>query len=608
MAGLGTMHPGTMHPGSMPPGTMAPGTRPGSMAGMPPPKTGRVPTAQRMGTATRGRQGTAAQPQPVLGVGAMAEVQVSGRPMTTQGVGVKTGTMGPKRQIYDKTYYMLELRRRSQELVDELAILTKELEEIRQGNQLYLNLEKRYGTLVEAVRTLEGDLADHNLASDKRRTDTAPEEVQHMHMVMKYQNDQQRAEVDEIFLEKKNHEEDIQRMEQEIAGIARAAEARLDELLPDQRSEYEDLREENMRLAQNVYEAREELDQVTGMLHAMEERLRSDVNRARYQELCSFRKSLEEPLQVLQKEFETCSLSVPEQRDLLLARVKNDNADIVATEKQNSDLKMEIEKLRAQIREVVIDSQEKKTEGSDQQKYEILLAKEKEMTQFIDSFPECKGEEEQKMKEKQDSIVRLLENITRAMTLASNATPESHLRDIEDELDFKSKQLTNAETTQHRLEVELAKREGELEKIDTLDTKITAELQQVETRMHQYEKEMETKYDLIDSMREEGNQQMRSLQERKALLEERASMMKQQVGYLKLRNESKKQQLADDKVASDLVAQEQKIRQYGQTLWALQSFISQKNSESDVQQEVEVCFDAANQLNALLLKRPGFFA
>merc|ERR1719510_642820 len=160
-------------------------------------------------------------------------------------------------------------------------------------------------------------------------------------------------------------------------------------------------------------------------------------------------------------------MSIPEQRDLLLAKVKNDNAEIVAAEKSNSELKLEVEKLRAAIREVTADSLEKKEEGSDQQKYEILFTKDKEMTQFIDSFNDSKAEEEKKLKEKQDSIVEILQNISKSLALPSDTTPASHLRDMEDELDFKSRQLTNAETTQNRLEAELTKRDGELEKIES---------------------------------------------------------------------------------------------------------------------------------------------
>ncbi|CAK9068812.1 unnamed protein product [Durusdinium trenchii] len=97
------------------------------------------------------------------------------------------------------------------ELVDEVSRLNKEANDIQQDNNVYASLEKRYDSLVKTVRSLEGDLADHNLATDKQRTDTRPEEVHHMYTIMKSQNEQQRADVDQIFLEKRSHEEEIGR-------------------------------------------------------------------------------------------------------------------------------------------------------------------------------------------------------------------------------------------------------------------------------------------------------------------------------------------------------------------------------------------------------------
>merc|ERR1719436_481175 len=131
------------------------------------------------------------------------------------------------------------------------------------------------------------------------------------------------------------------------------------------------------------------------------------------------------------------------------------------------------------------------------------------MTQFIQSFDESKREEEKKMKDKQESIERLLENISKALSLQAGMTPDGHLRDMEDELDFKSKQLANSESTQNRLEAELVKRQGELEKIESLDLKISVELQQVEAKMQQYEVEISHKFDRIDDVRKYGETEMK---------------------------------------------------------------------------------------------------
>lgn len=547
------------------------------------------------------RQGTAAQ-QP-LGVGALTEVKVTDRPMTTQGLGMKTGSIGPKRQVYDKTYYMLELRKRIAALQEEVTKINKEINDVAQDGELYQSLEKRYESLVKTVRSLEGDLADHNLATDKLRTDTQPEEVHHMYLIMKQQNEQQRNDVDQIFLEKRQHEEEIQRMNGEVTAITRAAEERLNELHPDQRHEYEDLSEENDHLGRALGDGREELEQVSGRLNALEGHLRSDVLRARAQTLQTVHKEASERLATLEQEVRQCSMSVPEQREILLSKVKTDNAEIVQAEKRNSELKLEKERLRAQIKEVISDAQERRDEGGDQQKYEILFAKDQEMSNFIAQFDDHKAEEEGKMTEKQASITRLLQNISTALGLQNHMTPEGHLRDMEDELEFKSRQLQNSETTQNRLEAELAKRQGELEKIESLDVKITQELQQVEAKMQQYEQDIEQKYDRVGEMQGEGGTKLRQASDRKQFLEGRLSTLRQQVGFLRLRHESRRQQLADDDAASAIEAQEQKIKQFGQTLFTLRSFIKQKSSESDFHGEMGACLQAAIDINKILQER-----
>jgi len=584
MGQTGMMRPGTMSNGpGVPPGTAIRG--PG--------------TANRMGT--RGgmtRQGTAAKGP---GVGTLSEVTVSGRPMTMQGMaGMKTGGVGPKRQIYDKTYYTAELRTRQKELFDEVARLSKEINDIQQENKLYNSLEKRYEALVKTVRNLEGDLADHNLATDKQRTDTRPEEVHHMFQIMRQQNDQQRSEVDQIFLEKRSHEDEISRMDQEIAAISRAAEDRLSELHPNQRHEYEVLREDNMRLGRELFEAREELDNVSNHLGAEEQRLRHDPFRARFQQLSELRLELSGRLQVLEEEVQQGNLSVPEQRELLLSKVKNDNADIVAAEKRTFELKTENENLRALIKQVANDAQEKR-DDQDQQKYEVLFTKDQEMTQFIDAFPNLKRDEESKLAEKQSSITTLLENISKAAGLSGGMSPDAHFSDLQDDLDFKSRQLQNAETTQQRLEADLAKREGELEKIESLDTKISKELMQVEDKMRQYEKDIAGKYDSIHVMKERGESKCRQLESRKERLEARVSALKQQIGFIKIGYEAKRQQLADDKAAASVEAQEQQIKHYGANLYSLQTKIVEKDRETDFEGEKSACLDWTTQINRAIL-------
>merc|ERR1712187_665615 len=123
------------------------------------------------------------------------------------------------------------------------------------------------------------------------------------------------------------------------------------------------------------------------------------------------------------------------------------------------------------------------------------------------------------------------------------------------------------------------------------------------TKMKQYEDEIANKFDRLGDMQTSGTDQIKRLASRKQQLEASVSVLKQQVGVLKLKHDSRKQQLLDDEVASSLGGQEEKIKQFGQTLNHLNSFIKQKIAETDYQGEMTNCVDISGILNKFLLER-----
>merc|ERR1719221_2473236 len=121
--------------------------------------------------------------------------------------------------------------------------------------------------------------------------------------------------------------------------------------------------------------------------------------------------------------------------------------------------------------------------------------------------------------------------------------------------------------------------------------------------MKQYEEEIEVKFDRVAEMQALGSDRMRDLEVRKLHLDGRNASMKQQVSFLKLKLDSRKQQLTDSEHAQNLEAQEQKIRQFGQTLHTLRTFIRQKTAESDYGHTMANCLDFAAQLNKIHVER-----
>lgn len=209
----------------------------------------------RMGTSMR--QGTAQREVNVSGVGYNTNVTAVDRPVTNHGMsGIKVQNQGPGRQIYDRSYYLNLLKTKNNDIVGEISKMKQEVEDINKDNNNYLTLERKYEALIKDVRKFEGELADYNLALDKFRSDTKPDDIEALYMHIKNQNDKQRAHLDNLFGEKRDMESEIQNVENEIQQIQFQNEARLNDLDPEQRNEYEKLKDENAILQGDINTSR----------------------------------------------------------------------------------------------------------------------------------------------------------------------------------------------------------------------------------------------------------------------------------------------------------------------------------------------------------------
>ena len=70
--------------------------------------------------------------------------------------------------------------------------MKQEVEDITRDNSTYVNLERKYESLIKDVRKCEGELADYNLALDKHRSDTKPEDIDALYMHIRNQNEKQK--------------------------------------------------------------------------------------------------------------------------------------------------------------------------------------------------------------------------------------------------------------------------------------------------------------------------------------------------------------------------------------------------------------------------------
>lgn len=95
------------------------------------------------------------------------------RPVTQQGVtGLKSQIAGPKRKVFDKSYYVQAFKKKNERLTEEIAKLRQKKDKRKEEEAVRGKLVGRRKDLHKEVRALEAKLADLNLAMDKHRAGT----------------------------------------------------------------------------------------------------------------------------------------------------------------------------------------------------------------------------------------------------------------------------------------------------------------------------------------------------------------------------------------------------------------------------------------------------
>ena len=161
---------------------------------------------------------------------------------------------------------------------------------------------------------------------------------------------------------------------------------RLNELDPSQRGEYQRLMNENNDLITEYNHKQNAMEDLLNRLANAENRLKMDNQKLKGQILKDQIEDLETRKTDYAIQLNEAGLSIPEARDRILARMKEDNQTITQMEKMIKDAKKNIDVYEKRLRELDVALEDKKTEEEDKKKYELLYKRDKEMDEFLNSF------------------------------------------------------------------------------------------------------------------------------------------------------------------------------------------------------------------------------
>ncbi|XP_062340812.1 intraflagellar transport protein 74 homolog [Osmerus eperlanus] len=559
-------------------GSLMPGT------GRPPTSVRPPQTAIRVGTGmvpgTGVRPGTRGGPIATPGVLLSAQIKVTDRPVTQQGLsGMKTGMKGPQRQILDKSYYLGLLRSKINELTTETSKLQKDIDTYSQENSVYLSYEKRAEGLAGEIKDMQGQLADYNMLVDKLNTNTEMEEVMNDFNMLKAQNDREAQSMDVIFTERREKEEMIRAVEEEIDREKQAAEDIVKKMAPEKQAKYAEMKTNNEELLQELVAHQAELDALM---------LRKETSEAElaHSQVKQEAVLLHERLQELELRRDAMVAedkhvgSPQEERDRLLRQVKDDNQEIASMERQLTEIREKVGQINEEMRQLDNDMEENHGERS--QKYKELKKKDELMDGFLDTFEETKAQEVERNRETQANIVALLEHSSRNMNRLRqiSSVTASELKSIQEDLTLKETEMHRSESTAKGLTSESDRLQQDLQKVEQLETKITGELDTLKEKILQMKEGLET-YSNLDALKKAGEEKKKRLQEDQVSLTQRKDTFRKVMQKMNEEYEAMKTQLQENETHAQLTNLERKWQHLEQNNFVMKEFIASKGMESD---------------------------
>lgn len=152
------------------------------------------------------------------------------------------------------------------------------------------------------------------------------------------------------------------------------------------------------------------------------------------------------------------------------------------------------------------------------------------------------------------------------------------------DLKFKQGQLEDSETTAARLRVSKEQAQNDLEKVKTLDKRISNEKQQANSKIEQMQDEMNNKFTKTDDLQEQFEKEKVRLSLIQRFLNVYRVGLDKQVAYHQMKHNTKKNQILQSDIYNRLNDIEKKLINNESQIYAIQQYIESKGAEANYQQ------------------------
>ena len=137
-------------------------------------------------------------------------------------------------------------------------------------------------------------------------------------------------------------------------------------------------------------------------------------------------------------------------------------------------------------------------------------------------------------------IAALLEHMQKNLGRQNKLPSQNAVDEMKKDLNFKQRQLNDAEMTAAKLQIEVEARNADLDKISNLESRIDKEMETVAEGINKMEDEMQNKFMRVDDLAGQFEEEKVRLVLIRQMVEKYKAKLSQQVNYGTVKHETRK--------------------------------------------------------------------
>lgn len=531
-------------------------------------------------------------------------VSVGERPMTEAGVHIPRTALPSayRRTVEDESYFVGELRKKTSELVKEIARLRKEIQTHQNDQGNYQSYEKRAETLSKEIKTAQNQLTDLNLMDDHINHNIEVSEVMLDVEELRAKNNKDEQDMDELFAARQKIEEAVRELGKTYEREVEAKENLVNDMSDEQSTNYRNMRSEIAQLSESISEQQQTLDELNNKVASFEEELHENPIKREAVKLHEQIAQMQNKKEQMTKSLEEEKLQSPEEkRKRLLEAVKSDNQEIAGMENKISSMNariVEIDKELAYMEEANDDAAAER-----KKKYVQLLQREEEMNNYLQSYPANLEAETEKSDELEDGIVTLLQQISENMKFTGQLPEKSEVERDRKLLSLKQQELSRSEQTANTMQEKTKRLASDLNNVNNLEVKISSQLDSLKSKLEKWKIELIT-YDDISGLKQVTEAHKKRLQLDKKRLLMRRETTKRSMSDLANAYEKSRADLENNETYIQLKQLETKWQELEKQRHDIEDYIKRRETESNYKPYVAKVTNLIKEHNRNLKARP----